>query len=105
MHLRLFEQWDGKQIISINYLCDEALARWMERPFEEAEIKEAVFYCKRDKAPRTDGFSMTVFQDCWEVMKGDLMRVFAEFHERGIVNLSTNASFICLIPKKSFQLR
>ena len=29
------------------------------------------------------------------------MRVFAEFHRSGIINQSTNASFIVLLPKKS----
>ena len=29
------------------------------------------------------------------------MRVFAEFHNSGIINQSTNASFIVLLPKKN----
>ena len=45
---------------------------------------------------------MAVFQDCWEVVKGDLLRVF---YESGIVNLSSNATFICLIPKKVNAIR
>ena len=43
---------------------------------------------------------MTVFQKCWEVIKGDLIKVFAEFFENGVVNSRTNATLICLIPKK-----
>ena len=31
------------------------------------------------------------------------MRVFAEFHGSGIINQSTNASFIVLLPKKSMK--
>ncbi|RVW85281.1 Transposon TX1 uncharacterized 149 kDa protein [Vitis vinifera] len=42
-----------------------------------------------------------VFQDCWDVIKEDLVRVFAEFHRSGIINQSTNASFIVLLPKKN----
>ena len=34
------------------------------------------------------------------MIKEDLMRVFAEFHNSGIINQSTNASFIVLLPKK-----
>ncbi|RVW49919.1 Transposon TX1 uncharacterized 149 kDa protein [Vitis vinifera] len=45
--------------------------------------------------------SALVFQDCWDVIKEDLVRVFAEFHRSGIINQSTNASFIVLLPKKS----
>ncbi|XP_041016198.1 uncharacterized protein LOC121258722 [Juglans microcarpa x Juglans regia] len=32
----------------------------------------------RDKAPGSDGFSMAFFQECWEVVKGDVMSVFHE---------------------------
>ncbi|RVW30895.1 hypothetical protein CK203_102803 [Vitis vinifera] len=54
----------------------------------------------RDKAPGPDGFTIAVFQDCWDVIKEDLVRVFAEFHNSGIINQNTNASFIVLLPKK-----
>ncbi|RVW87682.1 LINE-1 retrotransposable element ORF2 protein [Vitis vinifera] len=58
-----------------------------------------------DKAPGPDGFTIAVFQDCWEVIKEDLVKVFAEFHRSGIINQSTNASFIVLLPKKSMSRR
>ena len=29
------------------------------------------------------------------------MKVFSEFHRSGVVNQSTNATFIALVPKKS----
>ena len=35
------------------------------------------------------------------MVKEDLMKVFKEFHSRGIVNQSTNSTFIALVPKKS----
>ncbi|RVX10323.1 putative ribonuclease H protein [Vitis vinifera] len=35
------------------------------------------------------------------VLLEDLVRVFAEFHNSGIINQNTNASFIVLLPKKS----
>ncbi|RVW90710.1 Transposon TX1 uncharacterized 149 kDa protein [Vitis vinifera] len=53
-----------------------------------------------DKAPGPDGFTIAVFQDCWDVIKEDLVRVFAEFHRSGVINQSTNASFIVFLPKK-----
>ena len=34
------------------------------------------------------------------MIKEDLVRVFAEFHRCGIINQSTNATFIALLPKK-----
>ena len=57
----------------------------------------------RDKASRADGFTIAVFQDCWDVINEDLMRVFAEFHRSGIINQNTNASFIVLLPKKNMS--
>ncbi|RVW87422.1 hypothetical protein CK203_033651 [Vitis vinifera] len=59
----------------------------------------------RDKAPGPDGFTIAVFQDCWDVIKEDLVRVFAEFHRSGVINQSTNASFIVLLPKKMDERR
>ncbi|RVW23395.1 Transposon TX1 uncharacterized 149 kDa protein [Vitis vinifera] len=48
-------------------------------PFTEEEISKAIFQMDRDKAPGPDGFTIAVFQDCWDVIKEDLVRVFAEF--------------------------
>lgn len=59
-----------------------------------------IFDCERDRVLGLDRFSMTVLQDCWDIVKGHLMGVFGEFFESGVVNLCTNASFISLIPKK-----
>jgi hypothetical protein len=71
----------------------------LENPFEEREVREAIIGMDRDKAPGPDGFSMTFFQDCWEVVKGDLMAVFEEFHARGKFVKNINSTFISLIPK------
>ncbi|GMP26625.1 hypothetical protein CsSME_00002996 [Camellia sinensis var. sinensis] len=43
---------------------DQESATWLERPFEEIDIRDAIFEWERDKAPGPDGFSMAVFQDC-----------------------------------------
>lgn len=79
---------------------DESSVILLEKPFLEDEIKKAVFEMSRDKSPGPDGFSMAMFQECWEVIKKDLVEVFREFFENGVINSCTNASFICLIPKK-----
>jgi hypothetical protein len=55
----------------------------------------------RDKAPGPDGFSMGFFQDCWDVIKINIMRIFCDFHGPSKFEKSLNASFIALIPKKS----
>ncbi|KAJ9709585.1 hypothetical protein PVL29_001188 [Vitis rotundifolia] len=53
----------------------------LESPFTEEEIYKAIFHMDRDRAQQ--------------------LRVFDEFHRSGIINQSTNASFIVLLPKKS----
>ncbi|RVX08238.1 Transposon TX1 uncharacterized 149 kDa protein [Vitis vinifera] len=56
---------------------------------------------EKDKASGPDGFTIAMFQDCWDVIKEDLVRVFAEFHRSGIINQSTNTSFIVILLNKS----
>jgi len=61
---------------------DAAEASSLELPFEELEVLEVVKCMNRDKAPGPDGFSLAFFQDCWDVIKTDLMRVFWDFHSQ-----------------------
>ena len=76
------------------------LSSWIERPFTEEEVKEAVFECDGNKAPGPDGFSMVVFQSQWDTVKNKIMKVFKEFYKSSIINGITNETYICLIPKK-----
>jgi hypothetical protein len=55
----------------------------------------------RDKAPSPDGFSLAFFQECWDVIKTDLMEVFQDFHTHSKFVKSINATFLALILKKS----
>jgi hypothetical protein len=80
---------------------DAAEASSLELPFEEMEVLEVVKCMNRDKAPGPDGFSLAFFQDCWDVIKTDLMGVFWDFHSHSKFVKSINATFIALIPKKS----
>ncbi|RVW69923.1 putative mitochondrial protein [Vitis vinifera] len=49
----------------------------------EEEVRMAVFQLNKEKAPGPDGFTIAVYQECWDVIKEDLMRVFFEFHTKG----------------------
>lgn len=53
-----------------------------------------------DMAPSLDSFTIRFFQACWEAIKGELMRVFHEFHVNDRFEKSLNATFLALIPKK-----
>lgn len=75
-------------------------ARDIEKPFNEEEVCNAVFGTDEAKAPGPDGFSMLFYQECWESLKKDLMKVFKEIFERGALNKSMRSTFLVLVPKK-----
>jgi hypothetical protein len=74
-------------------------ASWLERDFEEDEVRKVVFKMNGNKARGPDGFSMAFFQFFWEVVRKDIKKVFRDFHAGGLFKKSLNASFISLIPK------
>jgi hypothetical protein len=74
---------------------------WLERAFEEKEVWDVIRDLNGDKAPSPDDFTMAFFQKCWDILKTDIMDVFAEFHTRGKFEKSFNATFVSLIPKKT----
>lgn len=43
---------------------------------------------------------MEFYQDCWGIVREDLVRVFNKFHANGKLAKGTNSSYIALIPKK-----
>lgn len=55
----------------------------LEVSFSMEEVKAAVFSMQNDKALGLDGFSMHFYHVMWDVIKEDLMRVFAKFHDGG----------------------
>jgi hypothetical protein len=73
----------------------------LKLPFEENKVLEVVKGMNRDKAPSPDGFTLAFFQDCWDVIKSDLMGVFQDFYTHSKFVKSINATFLALIPKKS----
>jgi hypothetical protein len=74
-------------------------AGWLEREFDEEEVRKTVMAMEGDKAPGPDGFSIAFFQICWEVVKEDVMKIFKEFYDEGKFEASLNSTFISLIPK------
>jgi hypothetical protein len=82
---------------------DESI--WLETDFEQ-EVWEVVRDLNGDKAPGLDGFTMAFFffQQCWCVVKEDIIAVFKEFNSRRKFQKSINATFVSLIPKKAGAL-
>ena len=72
----------------------------MIRPFEEEEVKKAVFDYDGNKSLGPDGFSLAFLQRCWEVVKSEVMSVLNDFHSSGVVNRGVNDTYIAIILKK-----
>ena len=62
-------------------------------------MRNAINNLGKEKAPSPDGVNIAFFQHCWDVVKGDLLAFFSDFHARGVFHKSLNATFLCLIPK------
>lgn len=73
---------------------------WLGRPFDEEEVKKAMWSLNGDKAPEPDGFTIAFYKACWEVILGDLILVIYDFFERGFLDKGSNTTYISLIPKK-----
>lgn len=66
----------------------------LERAFEEEEVAEVVRKMAKNKALGPDGFLMGFFQDCWDVVKEDIKKVFQELVVAGKFEKSLNNTFI-----------
>jgi hypothetical protein len=68
-------------------------------PFEEQEVKEAIWSCDGDRSPGPDGFTFNFVKDCWKIIKEDIMGFLGEFHRNGVLPKAVTASFLTLTPK------
>jgi hypothetical protein len=87
---------DGMQFFTIS----DKDAAWLECSFDEEEIAGVVQGFNGNKAPSSDGFSLAFFQQCWSVVRDEVLVVCQEFHEHCHFERSLNATFVSLIPKK-----
>jgi len=68
-------------------------------PFNEEEVKVAVWDCDSFKSPRLDGVHLGFIKDFWSDLKSDILRFVSEFHRNGRLSKGINSTFITLIPK------
>lgn len=73
----------------------------MEAPFSEEEVNKAIFESFSDGAQGPDGLSFMFYQHFWELVKGDLLNMFKDFHEGSLDIFRINFAAITLIPKES----
>lgn len=73
----------------------------LEKPFREEDIHQAIEGRSNLKSPGPHGMTNEFFFLNWNILKADLVKVFQDFFENGIINNKTNETYICLIPKKT----
>jgi hypothetical protein len=66
--------WEGRSELS----TEETIH--LIRPFDEEEIKQAIGLMHVDSAPGPNGFGVAFFKNFWYLIKGDLMKMFRDFH-------------------------
>jgi hypothetical protein len=73
----------------------------LTRPFNEIEIKEALFSMEKNKAAGPDKIPIEFYQSCWDIVKGDIIQLFADFFEEKVDISRLNYGIITLLPKIS----
>ena len=69
------------------------------RPFSEEEVKNALFGMNSNRAPGPYIIPAEFYQHCWEIVKGDIMRLFEAMYEGALDVQRLNYGVITLIPK------
>ncbi|XP_058758401.1 uncharacterized protein LOC131631645 [Vicia villosa] len=72
----------------------------LEKPFEEDEVKGAIWSCDGSKSPGPDGFSLEFYKRYWSLIKEDVMKCCNDFYHKGTLVKFITSSFLDLIPKK-----
>lgn len=73
---------------------------FLMQPFEEKEVKEALFSMHPDKSPGLDGINPGFFQKHWDITGGHVITSCLSFLNNGSLPDHLNDTFIVLIPKK-----
>jgi hypothetical protein len=69
------------------------------RPITLHEVYIAVSQMKEGTYLDLDGFTITFFHSCWDLLKQDVMEIVEESRNRQWVLPALNATFLTLIPK------
>lgn len=65
------------------------MASRLERSSSLEEI-QVVFFLANDKTPGPDGYMKAFFQECWDIIAKDLLKVLVEFHQIGKIGKAMN---------------
>lgn len=97
------EEWRPIGPNNINQMITEEDNLMLQSPFGEQEIWDSVKVCAGDKAPGPDEFSIAFFNNCWDVIKTEVVAAIQNFYEQGVFEKSMNATFVALILRRQEQ--
>ncbi|CAM2105879.1 unnamed protein product [Caretta caretta] len=73
---------------------------WLELPLTLAEFSEALRRMFTNKSPGMDGLTVEFYRMFWDVLDPDLVTVWAESLQSGVLPLSCRRAVLALLPKK-----
>jgi hypothetical protein len=90
---------DGTQIKDIPQVS--ALENeFLTDDFLESKVRAAIFQMEHNKAPGPNGFPPEFYQVFWDLIKDNLMALFADFHQGSLQLNRLNFEMIILLPRK-----
>jgi hypothetical protein len=85
--------WDDKDCVIVQENSNLLAA------FSEKGIKEAIFSCYAEGAPRPDSLPFFFYQKFWDLVKSDLVELFDDFHKGTLDLYRLNYALVTLVPK------
>jgi hypothetical protein len=85
--------WDDKDCVIVQENSNLLAA------FSEKGIKEAIFSCYAEGAPRPDSLPFFFYQKFWDLVKSDLVELFDDFHKGTLDLYRLNCALVTLVPK------
>lgn len=71
----------------------------LESGFSEEEVREAIFSCYPEGAPGPDGLPFLFYQKFWNIIKKDVLALFADLYKGELDLYRLKFSLVTLIPK------
>ena len=89
----------GMVLDHVPHKVTDEMNRFLCAPFNESEVKNALFEMFPTKAPSPDGFPAHFFQCNWDICGDDLTRIVLRVLNGDEMPTEINSTFIVLIPK------
>jgi hypothetical protein len=71
----------------------------LTQPFQEEEIKVPLFQIEKNKVAGHDGIPIEFYQQCWDIIRMDMLELFHEFYTGSLDIKRINYGVITLLPK------